>query len=112
MITVYHNPRCSKSRQALAWLEEAGAAHQVHLYLEEGMPRDVLKKAIETLGEKVMVRTGEAEYKEHIKNKGLNLQELVDVMLAYPKTIERPLCVKGAQMVMARPAENLDILLS
>ena len=110
MVTIYHNPRCSKSRQTLALLEEKGVIPIVHLYLEEPMPQQVLEKALTTLGDQA-VRKGETEYKEHIKGKGLEGADLAKAMLEYPKTIERPLVTNGPKMALGRPPEAvLDIL--
>lgn len=111
MLTIFHNPRCSKSRQALAIIEESGVEHAVHLYLENPMPVDILKKALETLGEDVMCRKGESDYKEHVKGKNLDTNSLVQTMLTYPKIIERALVVSGNEMVMGRPPENVKGLL-
>ena len=110
MITIYHNPRCSKSRQTLQLLQEKGVDANVHLYLENPMPKDILAKAIDVLGES-MIRKNEADYKEHIKPLGLEGIELVEAMLKHPKTIERPLVVNGQRLALGRPPESvLEIL--
>lgn len=110
MITIYHNPRCSKSRAALALLEEKAVNFETHLYLEKSMPKDVLIKALEQLGD-AMLRQNEADFKEHIKGKNLEGLTLVEVMLQYPKTIERPLVVNGEKMALGRPLENIEEIL-
>lgn len=111
MITIYHNPRCSKSRQTLQILEENGVTPTVYLYLENPMPAEILKKAMDVLGEKAMSRTGEVDYKENIKGQSLEGDALVAKMLEFPKTIERPLVVNGDKMAMGRPPESvLEIL--
>tara|TARA_Y100000296_G_scaffold20623_1_gene24490 strand:+ start:8922 stop:9257 length:336 start_codon:yes stop_codon:yes gene_type:complete len=109
-ITIYHNPRCSKSRQAVQFLQEQNIPFQTHLYLEEPMPKEVLKKALETLGDAI-IRTGEADYKTHIKGQNLSTDALVEAMLAHPKTIERPLLTHGDKMAVARPLENIQGIL-
>jgi arsenate reductase len=109
-ITLYHNPRCSKSREALKLLEDKGLAFNVHLYLEKPMSEETLSKALDTLGE-TMIRTGEPDYKEHIKGQDLSCDALVKVMLAYPKTIERPLVFVGDKMALGRPLENIEEIL-
>lgn len=110
MITIYHNPRCSKSRAAVALLEEKGLTFNTHLYLEKPMPKNVLLTALDTLGD-IMVRQGEADYKEHIKGQNLQGEELANIMLKFPKTIERPLVVNGSKMALGRPIENIEEIL-
>ena len=108
MTIIYHNPRCRKSRETLALIEEKGIAPEIHLYLENAMPREVLKEAIDTFGNK-MLRTGEADFKEHVKGK--DGDALLDALLAYPKAIERPLVVHNGKMALGRPPESvLEIL--
>lgn len=109
-ITIYHNPRCSKSRNAVDLLEEKGVNYETHLYLENPMPQTVLLKALETLGESI-IRKNEADYKEHIKGKNLQGEELANIMLKFPKTIERPLVVNGSKMALGRPIENIEEIL-
>ena len=110
MITIYHNPRCSKSRAAVALLEEKGLTFNTHLYLENPIPKNVLLTALEILGES-MIRKNEADYKEHIKGKNLQGEELVNAMLQFPKTIERPLVVNGSKMALGRPIKNIEEIL-
>lgn len=110
MITIYHNPRCSKSRNAVKLLQDKGLDFNTHLYLENPMPKDVLLKALNTLGNS-MVRKTEADYKESIKGKNLEGEALAEAMLEFPKTIERPLVTNGDKMALGRPLENVEAIL-
>lgn len=114
MITIYHNPRCSKSRQTLAILEENGVQPQVVEYLQTPPDSATLKQILGKLGMSArdLLRKGEDAYKENQLNKPeLSEHELIDYMLRYPKLIERPIVVKGDKAVLGRPPENvLDLL--
>lgn len=110
MITIYHNPRCSKSREAFKLLQEKGVNFNVRLYLEEGMDKDVLSLALKTLGEQ-MIRQKEDEYKRFIAGKNLSHDELVEALLRHPKTIERPLVTNGKKMALGRPLTNVEEIL-
>lgn len=113
MTTLYHNPRCSKSRQALRLLEEKGETIEVIKYLENPPTHQELKQVIELLGIRPidLVRTQETEWKDNYKGKNLSDQEIIDAMVQYPKLIERPIAVQGTHAVVGRPPEKvLDIL--
>lgn len=109
----YHNPRCSKSRQALALLEEKGVQPKIRKYLEEVPSKEEFKLLLEKLNVEPssLLRKGEAIYKEQYKNLKLNEAEWLEVMLQHPKLIERPIFINGNKAVVGRPPENvLDIL--
>lgn len=110
---IYHNPRCSKSRQTLQLLEENRVSPEVVLYLEDVPSKSDLKnilKKLEISAEK-LIRKGEKDYKENFKGKSLSEDEWIDAMIKFPKLIERPIFVKGNKAVIGRPPENiLDIL--
>jgi arsenate reductase len=113
MITFYHNPRCSKSRQALNLLEEKGETIEVVRYLDNPPSRQELEQVIELLGIKPieLVRTQETEWKENYKGKELSDDQIINAMLEYPKLIERPIAIKGTHAVIGRPPEKvLDFL--
>ncbi len=111
MIIIYHNPRCSKSRQTLELLEKSGQPFETVLYLKEGVPFETLEKAIATFGEKAMVRKTETDFKERIKGFYVSTPGLVKLMLKYPRTIQRPLVVNESKMAIGRPPESiLEIL--
>ena len=110
---IYHNPRCMKSRQTLALLEENGISPEVVLYLEKTPSKTALKKIIKMLGLKPeqLIRKGESIFKEKFKGKDLTAAEWIDAMIEHPKLIERPIVVKGERAVLGRPPENvLDLI--
>ena len=106
---IYHNPRCSKSRNTLALLEENGIAPRVVLYLEtppdEAQIRDLLKKL--GIGAADLLRRGEADYKQSGLGRDSSEQDIVAAMARYPKLIERPIVVKGKRALLGRPPENV-----
>ncbi|MBI1363252.1 MAG: arsenate reductase (glutaredoxin) [Proteobacteria bacterium] len=112
MLTIYHNPRCSKSRQTLALIEDSKTPHTTVLYLDTPPAAVILERALAILGRDVMLRTGEDAYKEHIKDKNLSEAALAALMVEHPSIIERPLVVADdGRMVMGRPPENVAPLL-
>ena len=113
MMTIYHNPRCTKSRQTLALIEEKGANFVVKEYLKNPPTKDELKQVVELLAIKPfdLIRKGEADYKENFKGKDLSDDEWLDAMITYPKLIERPIVIHENKAVIGRPPENvLNIL--
>lgn len=111
LVTIYHNPRCSKSRQALALLEESAQNFTVIEYLKEPIDNDVLLRAYQVLGIKLL-RVKEQDF----KNLDLNLDSVnekvfIELINKYPKLLERPLIVKNKQFVIARPPEKVLNLL-
>ena len=114
MVTIYHNPRCSKSRQTLALIEEKGVTPEIVLYLENTPTADTLKALVKKLGisARQLLRKGEDAYKEqNLKDDSLSDAQLIDAMAKFPKLIERPIVVKGDQAVLGRPHENVLELL-
>lgn len=110
MVTIYHNPRCSKSRQTLALLEENGVKPEVVLYLETPPNADTLRSLLSKLGitARQLLRTGEDAYKENnLSDASLSEDALIQAMVDHPKLIERPIVVKGAKAVIGRPPENV-----
>lgn len=114
MTTIYHNPRCSKSRQTLQLLQAKGIEPDIVLYLDTPPDSAALKQLLEKLGisPRELLRRGEADYKENnLKNTELSDAELIDYMVRFPKLIERPIVVNGAKAALGRPPEAvLDIL--
>ncbi len=110
--TVYHNPRCSKSRIAVNYLEEKGAEIEVVEYLKEQPTREEFKNVIAQLGIKPeeLVRKGEAIYKEQFRGKSLSDDQWIDAMLEFPKLIERPIVILNGKAVVARPVEKIEEL--
>ena len=113
-LTLYHNPRCSKSRGALELLESRGLAPTVVRYLETPPDADTLKALLGKLGiaARQLLRTGEDEYKAlDLANPALSEAQLIDAMVRHPKLIERPILVAGDKAVIGRPPEKvLEIL--
>ncbi|MHA6193548.1 arsenate reductase (glutaredoxin) [Pseudomonas wadenswilerensis] len=113
-LTLYHNPRCSKSRGALELLEERGLNPHVVRYLETPPDAATLKALLGKLGigARQLLRTGEDEYKDlDLANPALGDDQLIAAMVAHPKLIERPILVAGDKAVIGRPPEKvLEIL--
>lgn len=113
MIQIYHNPRCSKSRQGLALLENEKVTFEVIKYLDTPPSAAELSEIIEKLDIKpiALVRTNEAIWKENFKGKELSDSEIIEAMVAYPKLIERPIVINGNKAVIGRPLELIkDII--
>lgn len=112
--TLYHNPRCSKSRQALALLEENGIEPDIVRYLETPPDAATLKALLRKLGLKRahdLVRHKEADYKTAGLSPDSDNDTVIAAMAKYPKLIERPVLVHGKQAVIGRPPETvLDLL--
>lgn len=110
MVTIYHNPRCSKSRQTLALLEENGIEPEVVLYMDTPPTSATLTALLGKLGisARDLLRKGEDAYKENnLKNPDLTDEQLIASMTQFPKLIERPIVVKGNKAVLGRPPENV-----
>jgi arsenate reductase (glutaredoxin) len=113
MITIYHNPRCSKSRQGVAILEESGKDFKVIKYLDTPLSAKKLSEIISLLQIPPidLVRKNEAIWKELYKGKNLTPAETIEAMVSHPKLIERPIVINGRKAVLGRPPERiLDIL--
>jgi len=109
-ITIYHNPRCSKSRQTLALIEEKGITPTIKLYLEDVPTKAEIQSLLSKLGidARALLRKGEDAYKERgLKDTSISEDALITAMTEAPKLIERPIVVKGDQAVLGRPPENV-----
>lgn len=111
--TIYHNPRCSKSRNTLALLEEEGISPDVVLYLEQSPDEGQIRALLAKLGIDAaqLVRRGEAEYKACGLSGDSTEDELIAAMASHPRLIERPIVVRGDRAVLGRPPENVRDLL-
>ncbi len=113
-VTIWHNPRCSKSRQTMALLTERGIDPEVFLYLETPPSAEVIDSVLNLLGRKPrdVIRKSEAAYSElDLGDPGLDRDALVAAMAQNPILIERPIVINGAQAAVGRPPESvLDIL--
>ena len=112
-ITVYHNPRCTKSREAVKFLEEKGVDIEIREYLKDSFSENELDDVLQKLGmqPEELLRKNEAIFKEQFKGKTLSRTEWIKNMITFPKLIERPIVVKEDKAVVARPAEKIDELL-
>jgi arsenate reductase len=111
--TIYHNPRCTKSRQALELLRGKGIVPKVVEYLKEVPTERELEMLVMKLGIKpeALLRKGEAIYKTKYKGLQLNDHEWIRVMHEHPVLIERPIIVKDHKAVIGRPTEKIEDLL-
>ena len=114
MITIYHNPRCRKSREGLQILENSGKEFEVRKYLEDVPIIEELRQILKYLNipAEKLVRKNESIWKEEYKNKELSEEEIINAMLLHPKLIERPIVIKDNEAVIGRPPENIEKLIS
>lgn len=113
-LTLYHNPRCSKSRGALELLEARGLTPNVVRYLENPLNAAQIKALLGKLGISVrqLLRTGEDEYKMlQLADDSLSEDQLIAAIAEHPKLMERPILESGAKAVIGRPPENILELL-
>jgi len=107
-VTIYHNPRCSKSRQTLALIEDKGVAPKIVDYLKAPPSVAELKRILKKLGLRArdIVRQGEARYAAlGLKDKDIGEDELLALMVENPILIERPIVVSGERAAIGRPPE-------
>jgi len=114
-ITIYHNNRCSKSRDTLALLKEKGIEPKIVAYLETPPDAATLRGLLKKLGladARALMRKGEDEYKAlNLADPSLSQDALINAMVANPKLIERPIVVNGNQAALGRPPENVLTIL-
>ncbi len=115
MTTLYHNPRCSKSRQTLALLNERGITPHIVAYLEQPPGAAEIKELLAQLGfadARELMRKGEAEYKElGLDNPALSQDALIAALAQSPRLLERPIFIHGQRAVIGRPPERVLELL-
>lgn len=108
-LTIYHNPRCSKSRAALQLIRENGAEPEIVEYMKNVPTEEEMKKLLMKLGLKAqdLLRRNEPVFKE--KYMGLEFTEVewIKVMVEEPRLIERPIVVRGHKAVVGRPIDNV-----
>jgi arsenate reductase len=107
---IFHNSRCSKSRQALKILQDHYCDIEIINYLEidldESLIKDILKKL--SLKPRDILRTSEQDYKDNnLKEDDFSDDDLIDYMIKHPKLIERPIVIRGHRAVLGRPPENV-----
>jgi len=107
---IFHNPRCSKSRQTLELLTERGIEPEIIRYLETPPTEHELRHILGLLGlePRQLMRKGETAYSEqNLDNASLSADELIRAMVATPKLIERPIVIRGDRAAIGRPPENV-----
>jgi arsenate reductase len=107
---IFHNPRCSKSRQTLELLTERGIEPEIIRYLETPPTEQELKDILSALNltPRELMRTKENEYKEQgLNNPELSDEQLIAAMIATPKLIERPIVIANGKVALGRPPENV-----
>jgi len=112
MYTIYHNPRCKKSRAGLEHLKSRTKDFEVIEYLKDPFTEEELKKLLMKLNKKPvdMIRTQEAVYRSDLKGRNFTDEEWIKIMLENPKLIKRPIVVKNNKAVWGDPVEEIDIL--
>lgn len=113
MITIYHNPRCGKSRECLAFIENSKHQFEVVKYLENPLNFKELKLLIQKLSIKPieLIRVKESIWLENFKGKNLSDAEIIQVMVDHPILMERPIAVNGNKAIIARPLERIKKIL-
>lgn len=114
MITIYHNPRCKKSREGLAIVEASGKEFEIRKYLEDTLSEDELKNLLLKLNMTAiqLVRKNEKIWKDNFKDKDLSENELIRILTENPKLIERPIVETNNKAVVGRPPEVIEKLFS
>ncbi|MFZ2284107.1 MAG: arsenate reductase (glutaredoxin) [Lutibacter sp.] len=110
---IYHNPRCGKSREGLAILQESKLPFEIINYIETPLSKNELTEIIKLLGIPPidLVRKNEAIWKENYKGKILSDSETITAMVKNPKLIERPIVIKNGKAVIGRPPELIKSIL-
>ena len=110
---LYHNPRCSKSRQGLAILKEKNLKFEIVEYLKSPLNKEEISDIISKLKIQPidLVRKNELVWKEKFKNKNLDNDQILSALVEYPKLIERPILVNGNSAIIGRPPEQLSSII-
>ena len=109
MTTLYHNPRCRKSREALQLLQQANEPIEIVLYLKDALGENEIKNILGKLEISAidLVRKNELTWKENYKGKILTEDQIVAAMAKHPKLIERPIAVKNGKAIIGRPPQDV-----
>ncbi|MDP3913174.1 MAG: polyphosphate kinase 1 [Bacteroidota bacterium] len=112
LMKIYHNPRCSKSREGILYLEEKGCEFEVVNYMKDGITASEIKDFLvkSELKIEAIIRTEEELYKLQYKGKELTEEEWIKILVENPKLLQRPLVIKGSHAVLARPVEEIQKL--
>lgn len=113
MITIYHNPKCRKSRAGLQYLQDKGLEYTVVEYLKNPFTREQFKDLLMKLNMKPeeIIRTSEDDFKAKFRGKNFTDEEWITILLENPKLIQRPIVAKNHKAVLAQPADEIDRLL-
>ena len=113
MITIYHNPRCRKSREAVKLIEDSGQPYEIVEYLKHPLSASELETLLTRLEMDPMdlVRRNEPEWKEHYRGRELSRTEVLKAIARFPKLMERPVAVRGNRAILGRPPENVLALI-
>jgi arsenate reductase len=112
MITIYHNPKCRKSREGLEYIKGKGLPFTIVEYLKTPFSREQLKELLMklNLSPRELVRTQEDIFKDQFKGKTFTDEEWISILLEYPKLIQRPIVSKGYKAVVGQPPEEIEKL--
>lgn len=110
MIEVYHNPRCGKSRNCLAFLENSNQEYKIIKYLDETPDAEELKSLLKKLNLTAieLVRQKEKIWIENFKNTNMSDDAIIQAMVANPILIERPIIIKGNKAIIARETDKME----
>ena len=113
-ITIYHNPKCNKSRKALEIIKSKNIEPTIILYLTNKLSKTEVENLLSKLGLSIreILRTEEDEYKNNnLKKENLTDDKLIDFLIKFPKLLQRPIVIKNSKAVIGRPPENILNLL-
>ncbi|MCF8303819.1 MAG: arsenate reductase (glutaredoxin) [Bacteroidales bacterium] len=112
MLKIYHNPRCSKSRAGLKYLQENNIGHEVEKYLDNPPTPEKIKELLDKMGKKPMdiVRTQEQVYKSEFKGKDIPDEDWYKILSEHPRLLKRPIIEKNDKAVLAQPPEEIEKL--
>ena len=113
MIKIYHNPRCKKSREGLAILENSGKEFKIVRYLDKVPSAEELSEIIHLLNSTPiqLVRKTEKIWKDNYKGKELSDADIIEALMAHPKLIERPIVINKEKAVIGRPPEKINAII-
>lgn len=113
-ITIWHNPRCRKSREGLKFLQAKGIEPEIYEYLKSGFDANELVEIINKTGQQLkdFIRTQEADYKAlELNGKDLTIEEFAEIATKYPKLLQRPIVIRGEKAVLGLPADRIEKIL-
>lgn len=110
---IYHNPRCRKSRETLSILQDSEVDFEIRKYLDDPPTKEELTAVLEKLDIRplTLIRKREDVFKNQYQGKDLSDEEWIEVLVAHPRLIERPIVIKGDRAIIGRPPENVRELL-